>query len=286
MAGDGEPMDLQAWIGRTEMAEDVAGPVPLAGLAALLDYERPPWPPNEVPPLGHWLYFLPRAPMSLIDADGHLKRGGFLPPIDLPRRMWAGGEVQMMQPITIGAPIERRSTIRDVRAKQGASGRLVFVTVDHHITSEGRTWIVERQDIVYREASRAVEAAAAPPPLPPAPRAAQAERLVEAGPVALFRFSALTFNAHRIHYDRDYARDVEGYAGLVVHGPLIAILLADHLLRHSPGARIERFAFRGVRPLIDTAPFALCCEREGSKATLWSRDANGHETMTAEATLG
>jgi 3-methylfumaryl-CoA hydratase len=278
---------LKRWIGREETLEDVAAAAPLAGLAALLDHAAPPWPKDEVPPLGHWLYFLPRARQSDIDVDGHPKRGGFLPPIDLPRRMFAGANLTFHAPFTVGSHLKRIFAIRDVTEKMGTSGRLIFLKLRHTITADGILAVTEDQDIVYREA------ATAPSPLPASPndppRRSLQTRRITPDPTQLFRFSALTFNAHRIHYDRDYARDVEFYPGLVVQGPYIATLLMDHLLRHAPTARLRSFRFRAKSPLFDTAPFDVCLAEvpasEGVRYDLWAVDADGREAMNAEATL-
>jgi 3-methylfumaryl-CoA hydratase len=264
---------LKAWIGRSETIEDVASPVPLAGLAALLDHETPPWGAGEVPPLGHWLYFLNRARQSDIDVDGHPKRGGFLPPIELPRRMWAGSRLEFLAPIAIGTKIARRSTIAAVDAKSGASGEMVFVTVHHEIASANGVAIREEQDIVFRGAPKAGERLGTGEPA----SAADWTRTIVSDITQLFRFSALTFNAHRIHYDRDYARDVESYPGLVVQGPFTAMLLLDHYLRRNPGARVARFSFRARRPHFEGRPLILCAR--GTE--LWSADGEGAVGMTA-----
>ncbi|MDB5704456.1 MAG: hypothetical protein JWN66_1572 [Sphingomonas bacterium] len=271
---------LRQWIGREERASDIASAAPLAGLAALLDYEAAPWN-DEVPPLGHWLYFLPRARQSAIHADGHPKRGDFLPPVPLPRRMWAAGQVSFHAPLRVGSPIERVSTVSDVTAKTGASGEMLFVTLRHEIHSHGVLAIEERQDLVYRGAG----AAPTPTPTTEAP-VADAARIVTPDPVALFRYSALTFNGHRIHYDRDYARDVEGYPGLVVHGPYAATLLVDHFLRETPGAQVTRFSFRARRPLFDTTPFSLNLKRTAGGAEVWTADASGQPAMTGTIETG
>ncbi|WP_293698489.1 MULTISPECIES: FAS1-like dehydratase domain-containing protein [unclassified Sphingopyxis] len=272
--------DYSDWIGRSETRHDVATAAPLVGLAALLDHDAAP--PATVPPLGHWLYFLPDARQSAIGADGHPRRDetGLLPPVPLPRRMWAGGRVEFLAPIAVGAVLTRVTTIAAIRAKRGASGDLVFITLQHDIAADGIPAIREEQDLVYR--APAAGSTTANPVKPVEPEPADAVHRVTADPVLLFRYSALTFNAHRIHYDRDYARDVEGYAGLVVHGPLIATLLIDHARREMPGLAPARFSFRAEAPLIDGAPFDLCLSRDGSGARLWARDATGRTTMRAD----
>ena len=263
---------LKDWIGRTESANDIAAPVQLAGLTALLDHETPPWIAGELPPLAHWLYFLGHARQSELGEDGHPRRGGFLPPVELPRRMWAGGRINFHAPISLDAPIQRRSIIKDVGAKTGSTGNMVFVTVSHKIFAGSGLAISEEQDIVFRDMPKAP-----PPPGNPDARTAKITRRVTPDPTLLFRFSALTFNAHRIHYDRDYARNVEAYPGLVVQGPLIAMLLMDHYLRARPAARISSFAFRAQRPLFDTAPFDLCMAGND----LWAANAQRETAFTA-----
>jgi 3-methylfumaryl-CoA hydratase len=274
-------MDPRTWIGRSETVEDVAAPAPLAGLAATLDHGEPPWAAGEVPPLGHWLYFLPRALERDIAADGHPHKGGFLPPVDLPRRMWAGGEFAFLRPIPVGAAITRRSTIADVTAKNGRSGPMVFVRVEHEIATAQGPALTEVHHIVYREAPRPGEPA---PPPEPAPAEAIWRRAIRPDIVLLFRYSALTFNGHRIHYDRDYCREVEGYPGLIVHGPLTATLLMDLFLRHNPGARVASFRFRARRPLFDIHPFEVQGRPIAGGAELWAVDHQGALTMSAELT--
>jgi 3-methylfumaryl-CoA hydratase len=272
-----------AWIGRVEMVQDVAHQGPLDGLAALLDHAVPPWRAGEIPPLAHWLYFLRHPRQSEIDLDGHPRRGGFLPPIDLPRRMWAGSRVVFHKPIAIGAPMPRRSTIEKVSEKSGASGHMVFVTVRHEIASGDGVAIIEEQDIVFRESPKRVDGAAT---LESAPRIPDHALDYVPDATALFRFSALTFNAHRIHYDRDYARDVEGYPGLVVQGPFTATLLMDFFLRLAPQTRVSGFSFRAKRPLYEGDVMRLCLARRGARVELWALDAAGHEAMAAELTTG
>jgi 3-methylfumaryl-CoA hydratase len=278
-----EPLShWRQWIGRTETRGDVVTAAAAAALAATLDRDEPePVPGSEIPPLAHWLFGLPRARQSEIGPDGHPQRGGFLPPVPLPRRMWAGGRLDFHHPLRVGDAITRTSRIVGVDAKSGRSGTLVFVTVQHEITNTQGVAIREEQDIVYREA-------AAPGSAAPAPQAAPGDasfaRAVSADPVMLFRYSALTFNGHRIHYDRHYATEVEGYPGLVVHGPLIATLLVDLLRRERPQARLTHFAFAALRPTFDIHRFEVCGRDDGgSTFALWSRDHEGHLTMRAEA---
>jgi len=273
------------WAGRTERRCDRVAPVPLAALAATLDREDPPPRDGDaIAPLRHWLYFLPLYRRSETGPDGHALRGGFLPPVPLPRRMWAGGRLEFRQPVRVGDAIERVSTIVKVDSKQGRTGALVFVLVRHEIGAAGRTAIVEEHDIVYRDAPGAGGAA---PPQRAAPVDAAWRRDVVPDDVLLFRYSALTFNGHRIHYDRRYATGVEGYPGLVVHGPLIATLLADLARDHVAPAELATFSFRAVMPLFDVAPFATCGRRDPDDGTirLWAQDSAGNLAMEATATL-
>jgi 3-methylfumaryl-CoA hydratase len=277
---------LRRWTGRREVAEDIATPVPVAALSATLDRDDPPPRAGDpLPPLWHWLYFLPLHRHSEIGPDGHAKRGGFLPPVPLPRRMWAGGRFTFRRPLRIGEAIRRTSTIAEVSHKSGRSGDLVFVLVRHEVAgAEGGIAVAEEHDIVYRAAPQPGEMAAAPRP---APARAAWRRDIAPDAVLLFRYSALTFNGHRIHYDRRYAAEIEGYPGLVVHGPLIATLLVDLLRRNVP-VPITRFRFRAVRPLFDTAPFAVCGApvTDGAGASVWAQDAEGLLAMEAEAAFG
>jgi 3-methylfumaryl-CoA hydratase len=268
--------DLQAWLGRSERRTDFVAAALVAALAAALDRDEPePLPGSDVPPLAHWLCFQPLARQSEIGADGHPRRGGFLPPVALPRRMWAGGRLVFHHPLQIGDEVTRDSRIVAIDVKDGRSGRLVFVTVRHAIANARGVAISEEQDLVYR----------APAPQP-APADATFSRTVTPDPVLLFRYSALTFNGHRIHYDRDYATGVEGYPGLVVHGPLIATLLVDALLARHPRARLTHFAFTAVRPLFDVEPFTVCGRDDGGAAVpLWAADARGALAMRAEAKI-
>ena len=273
------PDALEHWIGRTEERTDRATAGIFAELAATLDHVAPPWQEGEMPPLGHWVCFHPLVRQSEIGADGHPAKGAFLPPIALPRRMWAGSRVSFLAPVRIGDRLRRRMTIADLKQKNGRSGRLAFVTIRHDIANDSGPVITEMQDLVYREAANAEPSGAVGPVIEPNPTW---HRLVTPDPVLLFRFSALTFNAHRIHYDRPYAENVEHYPGLVVQGPLTAMLLMDFFLRAHPAARVTEFSFRGQRPLTDIQPFTLSGLDGEHGAELSAIDAQGYVAMTAE----
>ncbi|PRE19969.1 FAS1-like dehydratase domain-containing protein [Burkholderia multivorans] len=284
MTGE-QPESFDAWIGRREDSADRITPAPIRLLRATLDDAEPSALPDVLPPLWHWLYFLPGERQSNIGIDGHPRRGGFLPPVALPRRMWAGGRLQFLRPLAVDTPIQRRSTIANVQSKSGRSGQLVFVTVLHEIGDAQGVAIREEQDIVYRDAPPPA-AAGTPAPAPqPAPTDEQYSRIVTPDPVLLMRFSALTFNGHRIHYDRPYAMEEEGYTGLVVHGPLIAMLLMEELRRRHPDKTIRAFDFKAVSPLFDTAPFTVNGKLEGHTARVWARGPQGQLAMQANIEL-
>jgi 3-methylfumaryl-CoA hydratase len=276
---------LASWRGRRDRATDWIAAAPAAALAATLDREEPP--PifgAALPPSFHWLYFLPVVPRSLVGEDGHPQRGGFLPPVPLPRRMWAAGRLLFPGALRVGEAASRESEIVDVRMKEGRSGPLVFVTLRHTCRDAGgAAAIVEEQDIVYRDHPTAGSAPAAVG----APSEAAWSREVRADALLLFRYSALTFNGHRIHYDRPYATGVEGYPGLVVHGPLLATLLLDLVRSEWPEASIAEFEFRAIRPLFDGAAFHICGDPvgDGRHIRLWVQDATGSLCMDAVATL-
>lgn len=285
------PLDidhLRTWIGRTAIVEDVVTAAPLRALTATLDRDDAPSRTGEsIPPCWHWLYFLPAHRQSEIAADGHAHRGGFLPPVPLPRRMWAGSQLEFVAPVTVGQSIVRHSRIEDVRMKEGRTGPFVLVKVLHEIQADDRLAIVERHDIVYRDMPQPGEPASTGTP---APTDAQWVRRVVPDDVLLFRYSALTFNGHRIHYDRRYVTEVEGYPGLIVHGPLVATLLLDLLRREIPQERVRAFSFRAVKPIFDNAPFDVCGRLDhagnGAKTVrLWARTPEGHVVIEASATL-
>jgi len=284
MTADGE---FSAWVGRAETATDSVTVQQVAGLAATLDLDQAARERlglvagGMLPALWHWLAFLPTTPMSGLGPDGHPKRGGFLPPVPLERRMWAGGRLHFMGEIRIGEPFERRSTILSVKDKAGRAGRMVFVTVEHRFSTEQGLAVVEEQDIVYVAIP---ERFAPPPPVePPAPVAFREQVAIDT--VKLFRFSAVTFNGHRIHYDLDYTREVEKYPGLVVHGPLQAVLIMEAARRHREGAMPKTYSFRGVRPLFHFEPVQVVGTAiEGNEQHLATVNGDGHACMQATVT--
>ncbi|MDG5976698.1 hypothetical protein H010_15625 [Hydrogenophaga taeniospiralis CCUG 15921] len=279
--------NLSDWIGRQESVRDTIGATPVKALNATLDHPAMAVVPGTpLPPLWHWLYFLPLHRQSEIGADGHARRGGFLPPVPLPRRMWAGNQFEFRSPVRVGDDVERTSTITNVTQKEGRTGQLVFVKVRHELRCNGAPdpAIVEFHDIVYREAKQASDVE----PLPvAAPTGAPWQLEIVPDDVLLFRYSALTFNGHRIHYDRKYVTEVEGYPGLIVHGPLIATLLMDQIRRHLPSADVASFSFKAVRPTFDLHPFRVngAPQADGKTVKLWAQDHEGWLTMDAVATL-
>jgi 3-methylfumaryl-CoA hydratase len=278
---------LQQWNGRSETLHDLITPAPLRALSATLDRDDlQPAQGTDLPFLWHWLFFLPHHRQSEIGPDGHAKRGGFLPPVPLPRRMWAGGRLtwQPDNPLQVGQEVQRISTIQSVKHKAGRSGDLLFVLVQHQISNDRGLSLTEEHDIVFRAAAQPDD------PVPPPTAAetqAQWQRVITPDDVLLFRYSALTFNGHRIHYDRRYVTEVEGYPGLIVHGPLIATLLGDLLRRHAPDAFVTRFEFKAVRPTFDLHPFKVSGQpsADGKTVRLWAQDHEGWLTMQATATL-
>ncbi|QNP58337.1 FAS1-like dehydratase domain-containing protein [Paenacidovorax monticola] len=278
---------LQSWQGQSETTPDTLTAAPVRALSATLDRDdAAPVPGTEVPPLWHWLYFLPHARQSEIGPDGHARRGGFLPPVPLPRRMWAGGRLRWDagNPLQVGQEAQRVSTIQSVKHKAGRSGELLFVLVEHRFLNANGLALTEEHDIVYRAAVQPND----PVPQPQQPPAQAAwSRTIVPDDVLLFRYSALTFNGHRIHYDRQYVTQVEGYPGLIVHGPLIATLLLDLLRRSLPGARVAAFDFKAVRPTFDLHPFSVHGQpsADGKTIALWAQDHEGFLTMQATATL-
>jgi len=262
------------WIGRTETAEDSVTPRLLRDYAATMDAEI-----SDTAPLAlHWCLAPPAMPTSALGPDGHPERGLLLPPVPLPRRMWAGGALTLHHRLHLGDAVRRNSRIADVVVKEGRSGTLCFVTLEHEIFSPRGLAISERQDVVYRDAG-----GTSAPPTPAASRAADWEEERKTSTALLFRYSALTFNGHRIHYDRPYAMEVETYPGLLVHGPLQATWLLEFAAKYG-GAAPRAFSFRGVSPLYDFASFKLRGVRDGAGAKIWIETAEGVVTMEASAT--
>lgn len=282
MVNDIDSENIMTWVGRQQVTFDHVAEAPIKGMQATLNHKSTTDLAGFIlPSPWHWLYFLPTAPTTELGEDGHEKRGGFLPPVSLPRRMWAGGDIELVSPLNFGDHIKKISTIFDIKQKHGKSGELVFVTVNHEIYAGERLAIKERQDIVYLDVSDNK-----PRPVVPSEEV-HLSRIVDPTEAMLFRYSALTFNAHRIHYDRAYA-EKEGYSDLVVHGPLIVTLLLDFLREIFPDAKLENFNFRGIKPLLVTAPFVLeAClmeeELNQKKILLWAKDSDGAVTMRLEA---
>jgi len=252
------------WIGRSHTVTDTLDPVLTGRLAATLGEAAPP-AGAALPPLWHWAFFIEPAHAHALGADGHPARGGFLPPAQNRNRMWAGGRVTFLQPLIIGTPAERHTTILDVQEKTGRTGQLLFVTLRHEYNQAGTLAIAEEQDIVYRQATPPKLAGSAAAP------SAQWRETITPDPVLLFRYSAVTFNGHRIHYDHPYVTQTEGYPGLVVHGPLIATLMLAAFARARPQAVLQHLSYRGLRPLIAPTPFAVAgrVSAPGS-ADLWA----------------
>jgi len=255
-------------IGRTRTVHDFIRVWPAEALALTLENGiETPQEGDPLPPLCHWLYFLPLDPLSEAGSDGHARTGEFLPDTGLPRRMWAGGRLTFHRPLKIGEQATRVSRIESVEEKEGRSGRLVFVSVLHEISGAEGLAISEEQDVVYREAPKIAAAATRTEEAPGDP---DWSRTVSPDPVLLFRYSALTFNSHRIHYDHPYVTGVEGYPGLIVHGPLLATLMTDLACRENPGRVLKHFSFRGMAPVFAGEAFDVAGKSEGENAAeLW-----------------
>ncbi|ARU88574.1 MaoC family dehydratase N-terminal domain-containing protein [Pseudomonas sp. M30-35] len=260
---------LSAWIGRSEEVHDQLSRNLVMRIAATLGEETPAHG-AALPPLWHWAFFQNPVAESGLGEDGHPARGGFLPPADNRNRMWAGGKIEFIQALRVGGDASRVSTITHIEEKHGSTGALLFVTVQHEYFQDGELAIREDQNIVYRE------------PSPPKTSSGQAlsegdwHESITPTSTLLFRYSAVTFNGHRIHYDWPYVTDTEGYSGLVVHGPLIATLSLRAFCRANPQARLRQFSYRGLRPLVAPQPFAVGGKIESSgTAQLWAGNEAG-----------
>lgn len=277
--------NFNAWIGKKEITADFSDIRPVSMMQALLNQKNKA--PQVLPNLHHWFYFLPLVDGQELAEDGHPKKGNFLPPIPFPKRMWAGGRLEFLNPIQINQNIKRESEILKVELKQGKSGNMYFVTVRHSIYADDTLAIIEEHDIVYREASNRVQTQA---------NNQSSQIKIESRPytykkqfpvdtVTLFRYSAITFNGHKIHYDRAYATEVEGYPGLIVHGPLLATLLLHTFEQENPTKTVSSFEFRAVNPVFDFNEFSICGDIHSDKGDLWIEKSDGLVAMKATVTF-
>ena len=277
--------DYTDWVGKISEAEDTISISPLNRMSATLETQISRFSlGDEVPHLWHWLYFLESTPQSMLAQDGHAKKGNFLPPITLPRRMWAGGRFSFKKNLKAGEKVSRTSTIKGISLKQGKTGKLVFVKVLHEINNNSGLALSEEHDIVYREKPTS-------PTIPSTTKQSEVKpdfsETFTPDPVMLFRYSALTFNGHRIHYDREYVTDTEGYPGLLVHGPLLATLLIENFQKHHPNFQIIGFEFKALHPVFDLNPFKICSTNpdDHNKAMLWIEDHQKNLCMRASVII-
>jgi 3-methylfumaryl-CoA hydratase len=280
------PLDaefMRSWIGRTASARDVITPRLAQELNVTLDRDGPPLREGDpCPPAIHWCLAPPMVPQSRLGPDGHPARGDFLPPVPLPRRMWAAGRLEFLDALRVGDAVERHSKIADVNVKEGRSGRLCFVAVDHEISTPRGLALKERHDIVYRDAHSGAGVKQAAPTRGEIPRVAQWSEARIADAVMLFRYSALTFNGHRIHYDWRYVTEVENYPGLIVHGPLQATLLIG-FAESIRGVGPKIFSFRALNPLFDGQEFTLNGAESDGAVDLWITGPDSRTTMAGQA---
>jgi 3-methylfumaryl-CoA hydratase len=276
---------LRQWIGRTQEASDIVTAQLVKGLRATLFQEVGEPKTGDIAPFTvHWCLAQPVFPMSMLGPDGHPTRGGFLPPVPLPRRMWAGGELEFIDPLRVGDEATRTSRISDVTVKSGSTGTLCFVAVEHVISASRGVAIRERHDIVYRDIDRTLGGAPAAPKAPPPPPVAKHRETNVSDPVLLFRYSALTFNGHRIHYDRDYVTKVEGYPGLIFHGPMQAAFIVELAVKLHHGQPPKKLTYRGVQPLFGGSEFSVNANDKDGGMELWIANAEGQPTMKGTAT--
>ncbi len=274
--------NLNDWIGKTIEVEDTITAAQANLMNATLDREPTLKDGDALPPAWHWLYFHEAVRLSGLGIEGHPKLGGFMPPVPLPRRMWAGGSLLFDRPIVIGQPAVKRSTIASITPKSGKSGELYFVTVEHEVTQNGSKCLHEKQTIVYREPADPTKTLAQPPVASEKPMFSAD---IQPDPIMLFRYSALTFNGHRIHYDQDFCRNHEGYPDLVFHGPLTATLLLDLFYHQYPQDQIKSFEYRGVSPLFNPDPFTVNGTRRGINGQAWAANQDGGLAMQAQITF-
>lgn len=268
---------LEPWIGRTESRSDVISASLIAKYRATFSDHL--WSTGEAAPLGlHWCLAQVAVAGSELGKDGHPTKGGFLPPVPLPSRMWVGGELQFRSDLREGNIVNRNSRISNITLKSGKSGPLVFVSVEHEYMVQGRLAIWERQDLVYKNlASKKIDLN------PKIEKNQSAPDIISIDEVTMFRYSALTFNGHRIHYDRDYAKFEEGYPGLVVHGPLQATLLLNRAALQCEAVP-SGFSYRGISPLFDHIPFRIKTTNSTKGGDVWCEDLTGNTTMQAKYT--
>ena len=288
MSGDAMnngPVDLQVWVGRQSVIEEIASGERVSRLDSLLERDASAADAQTLFPLSHWLHFSEDdVPMSDLGTDGHAKLGGFMPPVDLPRRMWAGSDLEFHASITAGQTLTRTTTIESITEKTGGSGRLCFVILRHEVAADGVLATTDRHTIVYREATTSgnVGSAAKPPREDtPAPEGWDWVRSVRPNEVMLFRYSALTFNSHRIHYDYPYVTEVEGYPGLVTHGPLTATLLLDAFMKNHPVATVAGYTFTSKSPLFANEQIHLVGRSTGANTHEIAAIAPGGKTAIA-----
>lgn len=264
---------LKQWIGNQVSIEETISAEPLHRLRATLDMEPVTIRAGDpVPALWHWAYFLTPVRASELGRDGHPALGSFMPPVPLPRRMWAGGRFSFNKPVRVGESARKQSTIRNVKVKQGRTGRLCFVEVEHCVSVDDELRFSEIHNIVYRDVKQPGEDEAVPAE---APCDADWSKQLVPNSTLLFRYSALTFNGHRIHYDLDFCRQVEGYPGLVFHGPLTATLLLELAMEKNSAKTLSAYEFRALSPLFDNAPFSLNGRQHNEKAEMWASNADG-----------
>ena len=277
--------DYEEWVGKTLESRDELSLSPLNRMAATLETQFREFSlGDDIPPLWHWLYFLESTPKSMLAEDGHAKKGGFLPPITLPRRMWAGSRLIFKKNLKAGEKVSRISRIKDISVKQGKTGTLVFVKVSHEISANTSLALSEEHNIVFREKSNPTSVALATQKSTIKPDFSET---FKPDPIILFRYSALTFNGHRIHYDRDYVTNTEGYPGLLVHGPLLATLLIENFRKHHSNLKIINFEFKALHPVFDLNPFKICSTNPNNdnKASLWIEDHEGNLCMLASVSI-
>ena len=273
---------LRGWIGRTDETSEALTSTAIDRFNATFDRQFATRSGSIAPALLHFCLCQPAVPTAELGPDGHPARGGFIPPVPLPRRMWASSDITFHDELRVGDTVTRTSVIDDVVVKEGRSGTLCFVTVTHHIGTQEHDAITDRQTIVYRSAETADAKSHRPAKSSPPPPIAATKKTITPSPPLLFRYSALTFNSHRIHYDTPYATADEDYPGLMVHGPLQATLLAQ-FAADLRGAKPSAFQFRSLSPLFATSDFTINAREDGNDMTLWSARSDGSVAMQATA---